>query len=156
MTATLATLPIDIILSVSAFLSDPLDLLSLSQVCPTTQIFQPSTLTNTCLVDTTACRSTFLTSQAWESCWSKLASEVHLSRPAPWHSYSPSEFRDAHIRYAATHRRWEFPSPTFKHPLRFLPPQGSNDYLDHSQRWRSIRDTLGMVPSSLHGRDPLL
>ena len=38
MTATLATLPIDIILSISAFLSNPLDLLSLSQVCPTTHI----------------------------------------------------------------------------------------------------------------------
>ena len=38
-TATLATLPIDIILSTSAFLSNPLDLLSLSQVCPTTHIF---------------------------------------------------------------------------------------------------------------------
>ena len=45
MTATLATLPLDIILSISAFLSNPLDLLSLSQVRRTTHIFQPRTLT---------------------------------------------------------------------------------------------------------------
>ena len=39
MTATLATLPTDIILSISAFLNNPLDLLSLSQVCRTARIF---------------------------------------------------------------------------------------------------------------------
>ena len=39
MTTTLATLPIDIILSISAFLGNPLDLLSLSQVCHTARIF---------------------------------------------------------------------------------------------------------------------
>ena len=39
MTATLATLPIDIILSISAFLINPLDLLSLSQVRRTTHLF---------------------------------------------------------------------------------------------------------------------
>ena len=39
MIATLATLPVDIILSISAFLSNPLDVLSLSQVCHTTHIF---------------------------------------------------------------------------------------------------------------------
>ena len=39
MTATLATLPTDIILSISAFLSNPLDHLSLSQVRRITHIF---------------------------------------------------------------------------------------------------------------------
>ena len=39
MTATLATLPLDIILCISAFLSNPLDVLSLSQVCRTTHVF---------------------------------------------------------------------------------------------------------------------
>ena len=39
MTATLATLPLDIILSISAFLNSPLDILSLSRVCRTTRIF---------------------------------------------------------------------------------------------------------------------
>ena len=46
MTATLATLPIDIILSISAFLSNPLDLLSLSQVRPTTRISTSDTNPN--------------------------------------------------------------------------------------------------------------
>ena len=46
MTATLATLPIDIILSISVFLSNPLDLLSLSQVCPTTHISTSETNPN--------------------------------------------------------------------------------------------------------------
>ena len=44
MTATLATLPIEIILSISAFLSNPLALLSLSQVSYSSY-FQPPTLT---------------------------------------------------------------------------------------------------------------
>ena len=39
MTATLATLPLEIILSISAFLNNPLDVLSLSHVCRTTHIF---------------------------------------------------------------------------------------------------------------------
>ena len=39
MTATLATLPLEIILSISAFLSNPLDVLSLSHVCRATHIF---------------------------------------------------------------------------------------------------------------------
>ena len=39
MIATLATLPVEIILSISAFLSNPLDVLSFSQVCRTTHIF---------------------------------------------------------------------------------------------------------------------
>ena len=98
--------------------------------------FQPPTLTPTfTCVNTKTCRSAFLASQAWASYWSKLVPVAHLSRPAPWHSYSPSELRDAHIRYAATHRQWECPSPTFKPPLR-LPP--SNGY---SERWRLIRGT---------------
>ena len=84
------------------------------------------------------CRSAFLASQASASYWSKSVPAAHLSRPAPWHSYSPSELRDAHIRLAATHRRWESPSPTFKPPLR-LP--GPNDSLDYPQRWRLIRGT---------------
>ena len=66
---------------------------------------------------------------------------VHLSRPAPWHSYSPSELRDAHVRYAAIRHQWESPSPTFKHALRLLPPQGSHGSVYHSQRWRAIRGT---------------
>ena len=87
------------------------------------------------------CRSTFLTSQAWASYWSKSVPTAHLSRPAPWHSYSPSELRDAHIRYAATQRRWESPLAIFKTPLRLPLPQGSNVSLDYPQRWRSIRGT---------------
>ncbi len=87
------------------------------------------------------CRSAFLASQAWPPYWSKLVPAVHLSRPAPWHSYSPSELRDAHIRYAAAHRQWESPSPTFKPPLRLPSPQTSNGYLHYSQRWRLIRGT---------------
>ena len=141
MTATLATLPIDIILSISAFLSNPLDLLSLSQVCRATHIFSLRTNPTFAFVDAKTCRSAFLASQAWVSYWSKLVPAAHLSRPAPWHSYSPSELRDAHIRYATTHRRWESPSPTFKLPLRLPPPQDSNGRLDNSQRWSSIRGT---------------
>ena len=91
-------------------------------------------------MDTKTCRSAFLASQAWASYWSKLVPIAHLSRPAPWHSYSPSGLRDAHIRYAASHRQWESPSPTFKLPLRLPPPPGFND-MDCSQRWRSIRGT---------------
>ena len=63
---------------------------------------------------------------------------AHLSRPAPWDSYSPSELRDAHIRYAASHRQWESPSPTFKPPLRLPLPQCLNGHLNY---WRSIRGT---------------
>ena len=87
------------------------------------------------------CRSAFLASQAWASYWSKLVPTVHLSRLAPWHSYSPSELRDAHIRYAATHRRWESPLPTFKPPLRLQPPPGWNISRPFAQRWRLIRGT---------------
>ena len=89
------------------------------------------------LVCAKTCRSVFLASQAWASYWSKLVPSAHLSRPAPWHSYSPSELRDAHIRYAATHRRWESPSPIFQPPLQLPPPQGPNI----SQCWRLIRGT---------------
>ena len=104
--------------------------------------FQPPTLTPTfTCVNTKTCRSAFLASQAWASYWSKLVPVAHLSRPAPWHSYSPSELRDAHIRYAATHRQWESPSPSFKPPIRLPPPQSSNDYPNHSQYWRLIRGT---------------
>ena len=92
-------------------------------------------------MDAKTCRSAFLASQAWASYWSKSVPVAHLSRPAPWHSYSLSELRDAHIRYAATHRRWESPSPTFKPPLRLPPPQGPNGALDKTQRWRLIRGT---------------
>src|SRR5258706_537186 len=81
-----------------------------------------------------------LASQAWASYWPKLVPAAHLSRPAPWHSYSPSELRDAYIRYAATQRRWEFPSPTFKPPTRLPSPQSPNG-VDYSQRWRLIRGT---------------
>ena len=141
MTATLATLPIDIILSISAFLSNPLDLLSLSQVRPTTRISAADTNPTFAYVDAQTCRSARLASQAWASYWSKLVPVVHLSRPAPWHSYSPNELRDAHIRYAATHRRWESPSPIFKRPCRLQYPKDSNDYVFNSQRWRPIRGT---------------
>ena len=92
-------------------------------------------------MDAKTCRSAFLASEAWASYWSKSVPDAHLSRPAPWHTYSPSELRDAHIRYAATHRRWESPSPTFDPPFRLPHPQGSNDSVDNSQRWRSIRGT---------------
>jgi len=87
------------------------------------------------------CHSTFLASQAWASYWSKSVPTIHLSRPAPWHNYSPSELRDAHIRYATTHRQWESPSPTFKPPLRLPLPQDPNVSLGHPQRWRLIRGT---------------
>ena len=87
---------------------------------------------------TKTCHSALLASQAWAPYWSKLVPVAHLSRPAPWHSYSPSELRDAHIRYAATYRQWESPSPTFKRPLRLPPSQGSNSYLE---RWRPILGT---------------
>ena len=92
-------------------------------------------------MDTKTCRSAFLASQAWSSYWSKLVPVAHLSRPALWHSYSPSELRDAHIRYAATRRQWESPSLTFKPPLRLPPPQGVNGFVANSQRWRLIRGT---------------
>jgi len=87
------------------------------------------------------CRSAFLTSQAWASYWSKLVPTAHLSRPAPWHSYSPSELRDAHIQYAVSHRRWESPSPTFRPPIRLPPSPGSNASLGYPQCWRLIRGT---------------
>ena len=92
-------------------------------------------------MDAKTCRSAFLASQAWASYWSKLVPAIHLSRPAPWHSYSPSELRDAHIRYAATRRRWESPSPKFRPPFRLPHPQGLNNLVDDSRRWRSIRGT---------------
>ena len=87
------------------------------------------------------CRSAFLASQAWASYWSKLVPAAHLSRPAPWHSYSLSELRGAHIRYAATHRRWESPSPTFKPPIHLPPPKDPNISLRYPQSWRLIRGT---------------
>ena len=92
-------------------------------------------------MDAKTCRSALLASQAWASYWSKLVPVAHLSRPAPWHSYSPSELRDAHIRYAASHRQWESPSPTFKPPIRLQPPQDSIGYPNHSRYWRLIRGT---------------
>ena len=92
-------------------------------------------------MDAKTCRSVFLASRAWASYWSKLVPVAHLSRPAPWHSYSPSELRDAHIRFAASHRHWESPSPTFKPPLRLPHPPDSNGHPDKSQRWRLIRGT---------------
>ena len=92
-------------------------------------------------MDTKTCRSTLLASQASASYWSKLVPAAHLSRPAPWHSYSASELRNAHIRYAATHRRWESPSPMFRPLFRLPHPQSSNDIMDHFRRWRPIRGT---------------
>ena len=92
-------------------------------------------------MDTKTCRSALLASQAWVSYWSKLVPAAHLSRPAPWHSYSPSELRDAHIRLAATHRRWKSPSPSFKPPLRLPLPHVPGISIDYSQRWRPIRGT---------------
>ena len=92
-------------------------------------------------LNTKTCHSAFLASQAWASFWSKLVPTVHLPRSAPWHNYLPSELRDAHLRYAATHRRWEAPSPTFKPPLRLPHPHGLNGYNDYSQRWLSIPGT---------------
>ncbi len=103
--------------------------------------YQPPTLLTPLCTYAKTCRSAFLASQAWASYWSKLVPEAHLSRPAPWHSYSPSELRDAHIRYAASQRRWESPLPTFKPPIRLPPSQGSNVSLDYPQRWRLIRGT---------------
>ena len=104
--------------------------------------FHPPTLTTTIpFVCAKTCRSAFLTSQAWSSYWSKLVPAAHLSRPAPWHSYTPSELRDAHVRYAATHRRWESPSPIFKPSVRLPSTQSLNSNVDDSQRWRLIRGT---------------
>ena len=87
------------------------------------------------------CRSTFLASQAWAPYWSRLVPVAHLPRPAPWNSYLPGELREAHVRYAASHRRWESPSPTFNTPLRLPFPPGPNRDRDDSQRWRPIRGT---------------
>src|SRR5258706_1523617 len=110
--------------------------------CVVPLIFSPSDTNNYMRLGVPkTCRSAFLTSQAWASYWSKSVPAAHLSRPAPWHSYSPSELRDAHIRYAATHRRWESPTPTFKPPLPLPPPQGPNGYVDYPRRWRLIRGT---------------
>ena len=92
-------------------------------------------------MDAKTCRSALLASKAWASYWSRLVPAAHLSRPAPWHSYSPSELRDAHIRYAATHRQWESPLPTFKPPLRLPLPNGLNGCVDYFRRWRLIRGT---------------
>ena len=104
--------------------------------------FQLLTLTPAfACVDTKTCRSAFIASQVSTSYWSKLVPAAHLSRPAPWHSYSPSELRGAHIRYAATTRRWKSSLPTFKSPLRLPPPKGSSGHLDCPQRWRPIRGT---------------
>ena len=104
--------------------------------------FQSPTLTAAfTYLDAKTCRSAFLTSQAWASYWSKLVPTAHLSRPAPWHSYSPSELRDAHLRYAASHRYWESPSPVFKRPLRLPHPNSPHDRLDDPPVWRSIRGT---------------
>ena len=102
--------------------------------------FHPPTRTNT-FVYAKTCRSVFLASQAWASYWSKSVPAAHLPRPAPWHSYSPGELRDAHIRLAATHRRWESPSPTFKSPLRLPPHPGSNVSQADTPYWRPIRGT---------------
>ncbi len=107
--------------------------------CVVPLIFSPSD--TDAFMGAKTCRSAFLASQAWASYWSKLVPAAHLSRPAPWHSYSPSELRDAHIRYAATQHRWESPSPGFKPPLRLPPPQTSNGNVDHSLFWRFIRGT---------------
>ena len=91
------------------------------------------------------CRSAFLASQAWASYWSKLVPVAHLSRLAPWQSYSPSELRDAHIRYAATHRRWESPMPIFKRPLQ-LPRLYQSWRLIRGTRWAwSLRYSTGEV-----------
>ena len=92
-------------------------------------------------MDAKTCRSAFLASQAWVSYWSKLVPAAHLSRPAPWNNYSPSELRDAHVQYAASHRQWESPSPAFKPPLRLPHPLGLEGYTQYFQRWRSIRGT---------------
>ena len=94
----------------------------------------------TCL-NAKTCHSAFLASQAWASYWSKLVPTAHLSRPAPWHSYSPSELRDAHIRYAASHRHWESPSPVFKRPLCLPHPNIPHGRLGDPPDWRLIRGT---------------
>ena len=104
--------------------------------------FQPPTLIATfAFVCAKTCRSAFLASQGRASYWSKLVPAAHLARPAPWNSYTPSELRDAHIRYAATCRRWESPLPTFKPPICLPPPQGPNGFLEDHYRWRLIRGT---------------
>ena len=110
--------------------------------CVLPLIFSASTLTTIfAYVDAKTCRSTFLASQAWASYWSKFVPTAHLSRPAPWHSYSPSELRNAHIRYAASHRQWESPSPSFKRPLRLPYPHTPRGFLNDPPCWHSIRGT---------------
>ena len=112
--------------------------------CVVPLIFSPfntNDATKFAFVCAKTCRSAFLASQASASYWSKLVPTAHLSRPAPWHSYSPSELRDAHIRYATSHRQWESPSPPFKPPFRLPLPQGLNISLDYPPRWRLIRGT---------------
>ena len=110
--------------------------------------FQPLTLTATLIAyDPKTCRSAFLASQTWASYWSKFVPTAHLPRLASWHSYSPSELRDAHIRYAASHRQWESPSPSFKRPIDLPYPFGIPEHhsphgeLDQPPCWHSIRGT---------------
>jgi len=87
------------------------------------------------------CRSTFLAALDSSDFWPRLVPVAHLPRPAPWHSYTPNELREAHVRYAASHRGWKSPSPTFQPPFRLPLPPGLNSDRDFYLRWRSIRGT---------------
>ena len=87
------------------------------------------------------CRSTFLASVESSTYWPKLVPVAHLPRSASWNSYSPAELRGAYVQYAASHRGWESPSPTFQPPFRLPPPRDPNSGWDFYQRWRSIRGT---------------
>jgi hypothetical protein len=80
------------------------------------------------------CRSTFLASFESPAYWPSVVPVAHLPRPAPWNRYSASELREAYVRYAASHRVWESPSPAFQR----LPLPNCHDFY---QRWRSIQGT---------------
>jgi hypothetical protein len=92
-------------------------------------------------VHSQTCRSTFLASLDSSTYWVSLVPVAHLPRPAPWHSYPPSELREAHVRYAASHRGWGSPSPAFQPPFRLPAPPGSDCDQNFYLRWRSIRGT---------------
>ena len=87
------------------------------------------------------CRSTFLASVESSTYWPSSVPVAHLPRPASWSSFSPTELREAYVKYAASHRGWESPSPTFQPPFRLPLPRGPNGDQDFYLRWRSIRGT---------------
>jgi len=142
MTATLATIPLDVILCISAFIGNSLDALSLSQVRRhLTSVCETDIHVCVRIVRSQTCRSTFLASLENPSYWLRSVPAAHLPRAAPWNSYSASELREACVRYAASYHWWGSPSPTVHPPFRLPPPHGPDSDQHESFRWRSIRGT---------------